>query len=679
VRARTALLAAVVAALLYAAFAAGAARMPGEALFEVAVAVLALVAAVGALLGGTAGRRVPRAAWWGVLLLALFSAWSALTLAWSINPDRTWEEFNRALSYTLVAGLGVLIGATVERAVERFAALWLIGVSLVALYALGGKVAPGLHVDGLFDLDQTNVVARLRAPLEYWNALGLLCALAAPVAVRFAVDASRRIAVRLAALEALYLLAMVIGLTYSRGAVAAFLVGGAVVSLFGNGRLRGLIAMALAVLAAAAPLAYAFGQEALTENGAALGARIHDGRILGLIVLGAGGVLLGAGAWLLRREPRVQWSRERTRRVFRWAAAGAGVLLLVGAAGLARSQRGFSGSITHAVESFTEVKADKQFDPVRLVSTNSGNRVSWWNEALGAFSDRPLYGWGAGSFALLHLRYRHDILPVTQAHSVPLQLLAETGVVGLILAMGGILALLAAAIARLHRMERSPRRDLAIALVAPAAAWVVHSFYDWDLNIPAVTAPVLVMLGIVAALDGDPDELPLGITEERRTGPRLALVGVATLVAAAAVTSAVLPWLASSKADDAIEAAGRRDPASLEHAAAQADLAARLDPLATRPLFVAAAVAQARGRLLEARRDLLEAADRSPDDPQVWGRLAALALQLADRTGYLQATQRLFYLDPMNPIADPRTAKALINLAPPGSSASATGTPLPWP
>src|SRR4051794_35123754 len=148
--------------------------MPGEAWFEVAVAVIALVAAVTALLGGMGERRIPRAAWWGVLLLALFAAWSGVTLAWTLDPDRTWEEFNRALSYALVASLGVLIGATVERAAERFAAAWLIGVSVVALYALGGKVAPGVHINGLFDLDQTNVVARLRAPLEYWNALGLL-------------------------------------------------------------------------------------------------------------------------------------------------------------------------------------------------------------------------------------------------------------------------------------------------------------------------------------------------------------------------------------------------------------------------------------------------------------------------------------------------------------------------
>ncbi|MCW2991630.1 MAG: hypothetical protein JWM73_2224, partial [Solirubrobacterales bacterium] len=101
-----------------------------------------------------------------------------------------------------------------------------------------------------------------------------------------------------------------------------------------------------------------------------------------------------------------------------------------------------------------------------------------------------------------------------------------------------------------------------------------------------------------------------------------------------------------------------------------------LNPLDTRPLFVAAAVAAARGRLLEARAALLEAVDRAPEDPQAWGRLAGLAFQLADRQGYVRAIQREFQLDPHNPVAEGQLSLALQFLALPASSATATGTPL---
>jgi tetratricopeptide (TPR) repeat protein len=248
-----------------------------------------------------------------------------------------------------------------------------------------------------------------------------------------------------------------------------------------------------------------------------------------------------------------------------------------------------------------------------------------------------------------------------------------------VLAYGGLLALLAAAIARTRRLPPGAERDLSVALLAAVAAWLVHGFYDWDWNIPAVTAPVLVMLGLLGGRPVNATAAAPGPAPPRaidRPAVRGALVGVATLAAAAAVVSAGLPWLAASKADSAAEAATGRSAGALQRAAAEADLAARLNPLATRPLFVAAAIAYARGRLLETREALLEAADRSPDDPQVWFRLGSLALQLADREGYVQATMRQFRLDPRNPLARGQSERALLFLTPAASSATATGTPL---
>jgi hypothetical protein len=287
-------------------------------------------------------------------------------------------------------------------------------------------------------------------------------------------------------------------------------------------------------------------------------------------------------------------------------------------------------------------------------------------------------GWGAGTFAILHLRYRHDRLAVTQAHSGPVQVLAETGLVGLVLAYGGLLALLAAAIARTRRMPGGRARDITVALLAAAIAWFVHNFFDWDWNIPAVTAPVLAMLAIAAGRPLAPrhDPLPLSLSAPARPGRRYALVALAALLTAAALGSIVVPLVATSRSDAAAVETGSNTPATLQDAAAKADLAARLDPLSTRPLFVASAIALNRGRLLDARADLLEAAGRAPQDPEVWSRLAAIAVRLADWPGYLRATQRLFALDPHNPQATSGGSLALLLLASPADSATATGTPL---
>lgn len=672
VRAPYALLAAVLALLAYAAFAHGAARQPYEAWLEVGLVAVALGAGAFGLLGGAIRLRAPRLALAGVALLALFAAWSGVSLAWSIAPYRTWAELNRAVAYTLVAGLGLAVGASVPRAVERFAAGWLGVALLVALYALGGKIAPGLHL-GPVGLDQTAVVARLRAPLEYWNALALLCVLAIPVAVRVATDDGRRPRWRLAGLFAVYLLALTVGLTYSRGGVVGIAVVATVLVALGAARLRALAVLGLGLGATALPLAVAFTRLGLKANGLPLGQRVYEGRILGAAVLVGGLLLAAAGLAALRAERRVAWTARRQRLATRGLLGVVAALAVLAVAGLASSPRGLTGTAADAWESFTTVKQQSQFDPLRLVSTNSGNRWVWWKEAAGAWSDRPLTGWGAGSFALLHKRYRREPLPVTQAHSVPLQALAETGAIGLLALGGGVLALLAAALARMRAMPDGRERELAVALIAAAIAWTVHGLYDWDWNIPAVTLPPLAMLGIVAAARGGRAAPPAGPD----AAVRGVAVAVATLAAAAAVASAALPAWADSQADAAAAQADSGDPAALQDAAARATLAGRLDPLSVRPLFVSAAIAEGRGRLLTARAELLAAARRQPEDPEVWLRLAGLALRLADRPGFGQAARRALELDPANPEAVLLAARATAAVAPAASSATAVGTPLP--
>src|SRR5687767_14197727 len=153
-----ALLVALLVAAGYAAFAEGAVGQPEEAWLQVGVALTAMFAAA-AWLGanrlrtGASGMAIA-----AVVLLAAYAAWAAISLAWTVTPDRTWAEFNRALAYTLVVAIALLAAGGAPRAIERVAIGWLAIAVAVAVYALGGKVLPGV-------LDHAEAVARLRAPL----------------------------------------------------------------------------------------------------------------------------------------------------------------------------------------------------------------------------------------------------------------------------------------------------------------------------------------------------------------------------------------------------------------------------------------------------------------------------------------------------------------------------------
>ncbi len=679
VRAHPAALATALAlAATYAAFAAGATRYPQETRLQVLLALTALAATVSWAVGGGVRLRLGRPAAVGLALVVALAAWSALSLGWSITPDRTWLEANRAIAYALVVALALAVGASDPRAIERTTLLLLGSAVLVAANAFATKALPAVTLGGLVDFDRAGGLSRLRAPLGYWNAVALVCALALPAALRVACDRSRGHPGRAAALVAALLLVCVIGLTYSRGGLLAVATAAVVLTVTGGARLRGLLTLAAVALASLPVLAVAFARPGTAQNGAELAQRAADGRVLLLAFVLCALLLVAAGLVAWRLERRVRWSAARTRALFRVAATLAAFGVLLGVAGLAVSDRGLPGTVADRIEAFTEPSRDDAFDPGRLVTTTSGNRWVWWKEALGAWSDRPVGGWGAGSFRATHLRYRVDELSVTQAHSVPLQFLAETGLVGLLLYAGALGALGFAAVRRVRALGAGRERDFAGAALAAVAAWVVHGFYDWDWNIPGATLPALVLLGVLAG--GAAGErvravLP-GRPADRPAAPAL-VVAAAALVLSLVAASSVLPSWADGKASDAqVAVRAGSDEAALLEAAAASDLAARLDPLALRPLLASAAIARRRGRPLEARAFLLEAVERQPDSAEAWLNLAATAFLLADRVGFERAALRALELDPRSPRARSAALAAVAYRQPPGASATAVGTPL---
>src|SRR5258706_13456413 len=367
-RAGLVVLVGLLATALYAAFARGAIDIPDETRLQVLLSALALGAAAAWLAPASLRARAPASAWWGLALLFAFGAWSALSLIWRVAPAQTWGELNRALEYALVVALALAVGSTGQRALNRFTFGWLLVASLVALYAIGGKVAPSLHVAGLFDLNHTAVLSRLRAPLDYWNALALCIVLAVPIAIVRVADprcASRR---RLWSLVALALLLTVAALTYSRGGILALVVALGVLTFLGGRRLRPVGVFALAALATAPALAYAFSQSALTHDDVPLSQRTGPGVVLGLILVASFAGLWFAGRRLIALESVTHWTPDRSRTAWRGVAFAVVPVIVVAVVAAASSSRGLGGTITHQVNSFKSVKHDSVSDPNRLLS-----------------------------------------------------------------------------------------------------------------------------------------------------------------------------------------------------------------------------------------------------------------------------------------------------------------------
>ncbi|MGH2838030.1 MAG: O-antigen ligase family protein, partial [Thermoleophilaceae bacterium] len=660
----------------WALFTEGATSLEDGAGLQIVLCAAALVTLAGLLFSPRVHLRAPVQALVGLGLLVLFAAWSGLSIGWSIAPDLSWVQLNRWAGYALVVALGLVLGSSLRRAPERTAIAFLIVALAVAVYALGGKIAPWLSIPGLIDLDQTADFSRLRAPLGYWNALGLVCVLAGPIAVRAAADPEASLRLRSFSLVSLVLLLVTLGLTYSRGGILALLAALVVLVAIGPDRLRLALYSAVGVAAAVPAYVVAVVRDDLTTDGVARIERADDGLIL-LAALLAGIAFAVVAARRLRQDDDRLETAQLTRAPVnaRRAIVATGVALLVLAGGLAVSERGVTGTIEHQWDDFTSVKQDDQSDPGRVLRSNSGNRWVWWREAAGAFSDEPLKGWGAGSFPLVHRRYRDNDLPVRQAHSVPLQVLAETGFVGALLALGGLGLLGWAAVARFGQSRGRERRYVA-ALLCASLAWGVHMWFDWDSDIPGVTLPLLIFLGVLAARPpGAPDAVeavPRPEDARAPAGPRGAGLLAGALILAALATSAYLPWLADEKAAEATLLSAVGGDEALEEAAKRADEAMQLNPLSIEPVAAGIAIAQRRGRFEEVADFVEEAVDRQPENPDVWLRAYAVQQFVDDAPARIASVRRMLELDPHESRIPFDTVAGDVA----AESASATGTPL---
>ncbi|MDE3025011.1 MAG: hypothetical protein KGI93_05510, partial [Acidobacteriota bacterium] len=104
-------------------------------------------------------------------LVALFSlaVWVGTTTLWSASPEDSWQYTNRTLVYAAFALLGVLAAGALPRPAETLAAGAAALLAALIGWALLAKCVPSLYSD-------YGRLARLRAPLDYWNELALLAA-----------------------------------------------------------------------------------------------------------------------------------------------------------------------------------------------------------------------------------------------------------------------------------------------------------------------------------------------------------------------------------------------------------------------------------------------------------------------------------------------------------------------
>jgi O-antigen ligase len=399
------------------------------------------------------------------------------------------------------------------------------------------------------------------------------------------------------------------------------------------------------LLAIGLPLLLACAAAEVNRAGRAVAAAAVPVTVLAIILTASRGAVLAALVgtamfFALRHERSAKRPRRPTPVRGRSRLLGLAGLVSVVLAGLAL---GAPAELARQWRAFQRpgVAASAQGDVLgRLTTVAGSDRYQFWVAAWRAFEHRPLLGIGPGTFAFWWERHASTYEHVINAHSLYLETLAETGLVGLAALLGFIGVVLVSGIAASTRPRGSQRAYLAGA-GAGFIAFVLAAGYDWVWQIAAL--PVTALLLGAALLGAESDR-------GRRRADGWALGVLACLATfGVAVPLAEQAQLAVSQGD---VAAGRFVGALRAAATARG-----IEPFAVGPTLQQALILERLGVLHRARATLGRSIAEMPTDWQLWVIAARLDAELHDAADARTALHRARSLNPRSPA----TAGAIVN------------------
>jgi tetratricopeptide (TPR) repeat protein len=638
---------ALLAVVVFVVWAASEAGFPTTDWYPGTLLLLGLLAATAGALRPRA-QDLPRPVLVATALLAAFTAWSFLSIAWADARGDAWDGANRTLLYLVVF---VLFAAWAQRG-ETAAALvsvWILALAAIAAVTLV-QVTTSDRPLGMFLGD------RLNEPAGYANANAALFLMPFWAAVVLASARDLPAALRGGLAGSAVLLGGVALIVQSRGGVYSTPI--VLIALFvllpGRARMFATAVPIAAALAAVTPRILDATRQ-IRDGGSATEAL--DPLALAIaLAAAAAAIAVGIGAALERRT-----RSPRARRTAHRVAAAVGLATAAVALAVALALAG--NPVEAAGDGWDSFKRGygTPSERGRLLSGGLGsNRYDFYRVALDSFRDSPLVGIGADNFAQDYLLDRRSEETPRYPHSLELRTLAQTGIVGTLLLAGALIAALAAG---LRAARRADRLGAATAAAATAAFlyWTVHGSVDWFWEFAGLGAPAFALLGLACALYprrapapvagapdlAEPDAPPPepSATRPPRRDRSLPATLAATALVLVAAASLALPWLARVETDRA----GRTWPDDPRLAERRLDRAASLNPLSDRPHLVAATIALERRRYGEARERFEKALERNERSAYAVLELGALASMRGDRAQAVRLLERAARLDPRDP------------------------------
>ncbi|HEX2388312.1 MAG TPA: O-antigen ligase family protein [Solirubrobacterales bacterium] len=594
-----------------------------------------------------------------MLFLAAFVLWSFASIAWAEVQGTAWDGANLALVYLIVYALFSIVSWRADSAAI------VLGLYAVALSVVGAVVL--LDAAGSPDAALSLIKGRLAEPTGYPNAVAALFIGGFWPAIHLASRREVPWPLRGLLLAVAGFLVQLAMMPQSRAALLVIPFALLFYLLIAPNRIRAVLFLALAAAATALVAAPILDVFAITDDGGDVGAAIADaGNAMLLSFIG----LLLVGTAVAFADRRLEISERTTRAASR---AGAVIAAVAAVVAVIVAVAAIGNPVDWAGDRWQDFKGDYDeggFGSSRFSGDLGSGRYDFWNVALGdEFTGAPVLGQGADNFAVTYLEHRDTTEEPFYPHSLPIRVLAGTGIVGALLFLGFVVA---AAVAAFRRRARAPdplARAVAAVALAAAAYFSLHASGDWLWTFAAITMPVFAWLGIAGGGLRSRDWTEDAVAPvARRLLPRPATVALAVAAAAVllvAVVSLALPWVSARLTDSAAS----DWPSDPEAALSRLETARDLNPLSARPDLVAGTIAVRDGDEKEAAAAFARAAEREPTNWYALLELGTLDIVDGQRPQGILQLRRAAKLNPTEPLiatalrrshsGDPLTSRAI--------------------
>ena len=159
-----------------------------------------------------------------------------------------------------------------------------------------------------------------------------------------------------------------------------------------------------------------------------------------------------------------------------------------------------SGDIVENIQSITNISTD----------ASNLERINRWQSAFRLFAERPIFGWGPGTYQFVYAPYQMSkektIISTNagdggNAHSEYIGPLAEQGIMGTILVLALVITVVYTGLRAYHRAKNKKAKVLVLGATLAFFSYFVHGFLNNFLDTDKLAVPVWSCAALIVVID----------------------------------------------------------------------------------------------------------------------------------------------------------------------------------